>query len=147
MGRPEGLQGSSGKEGSGRLNHYETSHKSSRLAALLQDGASVWAGEVLVCGRLTIATGFLQRFRGWLGLREAPESGGLLFRKCSSIHTFGMRFPIDAVFLDESECIIRIETLGPRRIRREPNAVSVLELRAGGAKRASIGTRLVSTDR
>lgn len=82
-----------------------------------------------------VATGFHARLLG-LALLPAERAGpGLLLPRCRSIHTIGMRFPIDAVFLDRRGREIRRARLRPLRFAREPRADAVLELpvRVGGA--------------
>jgi hypothetical protein len=37
---------------------------------------------------------------GWLGKEKAEPGEGLLLKPCSSIHTLGMKFPMDLLFLD-----------------------------------------------
>ena len=48
-----------------------------------------------------VAASFRARLFGLAGLREMPPGAVLLIPRCSSVHTFGMRFPIDVLFLDE----------------------------------------------
>ena len=50
--------------------------------------------------RIHVARSFLQRARGLLGRAPLAADEALLIRPCSSIHTFGMRFAIDVVFID-----------------------------------------------
>ncbi len=66
--------------------------------------------------------------------RSGLEPGeGLLLRGEQAIHTVGMRFPIDVVYLDRSARILRaIDAMGP--LRFGPflrNSRDVLELPAG----------------
>lgn len=48
-----------------------------------------------------IADNFLTRLRGLAYRREIGKGYGMLIRPCSQIHTFGMRFAIDAVFFEQ----------------------------------------------
>ena len=51
---------------------------------------------------IEVASTATQKVRGLLG-RECLEDGqGLLFKGCSSLHTFFMNFPIDVVFTDRN---------------------------------------------
>ena len=70
-----------------------------------------------------------RRARGLLGRPVAP----LLLAPARSVHTFGMRAPIDVVFLDAELRVVRATTLRPRRIAAARRAVAVLELPAGTA--------------
>jgi uncharacterized protein len=61
---------------------------------------------------------------------DAGEAGaGLLIPRCSSVHTFGMRFGLDLVFLDGNglPCSFR-RCVPPRRIAWDRRASAVLEL-------------------
>lgn len=75
-----------------------------------------------------------------LALLDRDRAGsGLLIPDCRSVHTFGMRFELEIVFLDRSGRPIRREPrVGPRRVLFERRADAVLELipgRGGGEKR------------
>ena len=70
---------------------------------------------------------------------------GLLIRPSFSIHTFFMRFPIDAVFLDRSGSVVDVVgRLKPWRAATRLRARAVLELAAGEAERLGLrfGERL-----
>lgn len=82
------------------------------------------------------ATGFFPRLRGLLG-RTLREDGGMLLSPCSEIHTIGMRYPIDALYLDAQGRVLRIDaSINPGRILPpQRSARHVLELPDGSAKR------------
>jgi uncharacterized protein len=89
-------------------------------------------------GRLavTVATSFPARARGLLARPPLEQDEALLIAPCSSIHTFGMRYPIDVVFLDRCARIVRVCPKVPaRRLRFGWGAAAVLELRTGQAAR------------
>jgi uncharacterized membrane protein (UPF0127 family) len=85
------------------------------------------------------AKGYFARLRGLLG-RTLQKDGGLLLTPCSAIHTIGMRYAIDAVYLDRNGRVLRIdESLNPGRILpQQRGARRVLELPDGCAKRRAI---------
>jgi uncharacterized membrane protein (UPF0127 family) len=88
--------------------------------------------------RLEVAQGWWGRACGLLGRAELPIGHGLWMAPCSAIHTLGMRFPIDVVFLDAQGRVVRhYRQVPPHRlmIRGGPGAVSVLELPAGALER------------
>lgn len=66
-------------------------------------------GRILV-ERVTIAQDFKSRSRGLLGRQGLDKDEGLLIKPCNSIHTFFMKFPIDAIFLDKKGRIVKIAT-------------------------------------
>ncbi len=80
------------------------------------------------------------RMKGLLG-RTALEPGeSLWIRPCNSIHTVGMKFPIDVVFLDSKNVVIAVKKhFPPHRLTRIYfRAASVLELAAGAIEDAGI---------
>jgi len=81
---------------------------------------------------IPVAKDFRTRLRG-LAFRDRDEAGpGLLFPRCSSVHTFGMRFELDVFFLDEAGRVIDIRRhVPPRRIVFCRGASAVLEIPAG----------------
>lgn len=99
-----------------------------RTGALLADeverAASAWA-----------------RLRGLLGRRELRGGAALWLEPCASIHTFFMKFAIDAAFVDADARVVRaLSALRPWRATRfHPRARSVVELPAGTLART--GTR------
>lgn len=66
--------------------------------------------------------------------RDLPPRSALLIPRCRSVHTFGMRFPLDVLFLDERGGVVRVERAVPRRrVLLCRRAFAVLETRAGDA--------------
>ena len=81
----------------------------------------------------------LDRTRGLLGTAMLPRGGGLWIAPCRSIHSFGMRYEFDAVFIDRAG---RVVGMHPRFRRNRIsrifwNARGVLELAAGTIERTS----------
>jgi uncharacterized membrane protein (UPF0127 family) len=90
----------------------------------------------VVCERCTVADDPLTRLRGLLGRRALPAGEGILLRPAPSIHTWFMRFPIDAVFLSaELEVLAVRPELPAWRVAASRGARAVLELAAGEADR------------
>ena len=52
--------------------------------------------------RARVAATFRERAKGLIGSPPPPPGEGLLIMRCNAIHTFFMRYPIDAVFLDRN---------------------------------------------
>lgn len=99
----------------------------------------------VVCEHLLVAARPLRRMRGLLGRKSLPAGEGILLRPAGSIHTFFMRFAIDAVFLDRRNVVVGIEPeLPPWRLASCRGAHSVVELAAGEAARHGLraGERL-----
>ena len=82
----------------------------------------------------------LRRALGMLGWRE-PQP--LFIAPARSVHTCGMRFAIDVVFLDDRLRVVRVvRALRPWRVASSRRARAVLELPAGGAADIERGMRL-----
>ena len=64
--------------------------------------------------RCEVASSLFKRIRGLLG-REGLEQGeGLLISPCPSIHMWGMKFSLDAVFVDKDLVVVDVvESLAP----------------------------------
>jgi uncharacterized membrane protein (UPF0127 family) len=87
----------------------------------------------LLGSRVLLADTWWQRFRGFLG-RGAPGSGeGILLAPCNAIHTFGMTFPLDVVFLDAQGRVLDLRrSLRPWRTARGRSGTRyVLEVPTG----------------
>jgi uncharacterized membrane protein (UPF0127 family) len=87
----------------------------------------------LVGESIRVADTELTRIVGLLGERELVPGDGLLIVPSQGVHTVGMRFAIDVVFLDDAWNVIAIRRdLRPFRMTRLFwNAAAVLELRSG----------------
>jgi uncharacterized membrane protein (UPF0127 family) len=76
-----------------------------------------------------VAKSFSARLLGLAMLRAERAGPGLLIPRCSSVHTFGMRFALDVVFLGGSGTVLSARrAVPPRRLVRCRGAESVLEL-------------------
>lgn len=74
-----------------------------------------------------------RRFVGLLDRTSLAPGSGLILENCSGIHMFGMRFPIDALYVDARNTVIHaISRLAPWRIGPlDPTAAYIVELPAG----------------
>lgn len=82
---------------------------------------------------IDIADHFLTRLSGLLFKDPKTYRRGLFFMRCNSIHTLGMRFPIDLVFLDKNLQVIDKRTAIPPFLPYVGNfrAHSILEVFTG----------------
>ena len=93
----------------------------------------------LVCGgrviaSLEVASTRRERRRGLSG-RDAIE-GGLLLERTRSVHSFGMRFPIDVAHCDADMRVLRVATMRANRVGPIVwRARSVIEAEAGSLQR------------
>jgi len=86
---------------------------------------------------IRIADGFVLRLKGLLLMDSLAPGEGLWISPCNSIHSFGMRFVFDALFLGPGMQVVgRYERFRRNRISRVIwNARGVLELPAGTIER------------
>lgn len=76
----------------------------------------------------------LARLRGLAWLNDLPACEALELPRCRSVHTAGMRFALDLIWLDGAGRPVRVDRdVAPRRLRACRAARSVVETRAGGA--------------
>jgi uncharacterized membrane protein (UPF0127 family) len=79
--------------------------------------------------RVPVASTRRSRLLGLAFLDRKCAGEGLLIPRCRRVHTFGMRFPLDLIFLDAQGKVAEIRRqVPPRRLVRCPRATSVLEL-------------------
>lgn len=100
----------------------------------------------VIVSHVKVAKGFFARNKGLLGESRLDENTALWIHACNSIHTFFMRFAIDAVFVDRGMVVrAKYENLVPWRVTMPAwRASSVFELPAGTLRRQTveIGDRL-----
>jgi uncharacterized membrane protein (UPF0127 family) len=84
----------------------------------------------MVLGReVRVARGPRVRLLGLALLSRERAGSGLLIPRCSSVHTFGMRFALDIVFLDRVGAAIQAHiSVGPGRVLSCRVASAVLEI-------------------
>jgi uncharacterized membrane protein (UPF0127 family) len=76
------------------------------------------------------------RGRGLAGLDELPADHALRLEPCRSVHTMGMRFALDLLWLDGGGALVRLDAaVGPRRMRSCRHARAVIECAAGHGER------------
>ena len=75
-----------------------------------------------------VAVGFRARLLGLAGLPRERAGAGLLIPRCDAVHSFGMRFELELVFLDAGGRVLARRRLPPRRLARHRGAAAVLEL-------------------
>jgi uncharacterized membrane protein (UPF0127 family) len=102
---------------------------------LLRDGDVLAAAEV--------ADSFGRRTKGLLG-RDGYE-GAMVLPRTRSVHTVGMRFPVDVAVCDRDMVVVGVTRLRPWRMSLpRPRGRSVIEAQAGAFERwgLRVGDRL-----
>jgi uncharacterized protein len=87
----------------------------------------------VIAHKIQIADNFVSRLVGLLNRKNIDKDEGLLIVPSKSIHSFGMQFDFDAVFLDKNNKVVYlIEKMKPFKVSPlVKNSKSVLELAAG----------------
>src|SRR5215469_3545037 len=76
------------------------------------------------------------RRKGLLGRNSLSQGGGLWIVPCEAVHTFGMKFAIDLVYLDRDKKVKKVRHRVPSgRLSACFTAYSVLELASGSVRR------------
>jgi uncharacterized membrane protein (UPF0127 family) len=100
---------------------------------------------------LAVADTHWTRLRGLLGLQSSDfrNGSGLWIVPCHGVHTLGMGFPIDVVYLDQAMTVIHIQSdLQPWRFAPvRAHAASVLELpcRTAAETNTALGDKIEIT--
>src|SRR3954454_4890851 len=82
--------------------------------------------------RLVVADGPVARLAGLAGMRAMPPRTGLLIPRCRSVHTLGMRFALDLIWLDGDGCVVDVGAcVRPRRIVSRRHARAVVRVPSG----------------
>lgn len=96
--------------------------------------------ENTICYKSFVADTYFRRLKGLLGRPTLAADEGLLITPCRSIHTIGMYFAIDVVFLSADGQVVAIEEgMVPFRVGKyHRNAEMALELAAGRVREMGV---------
>ena len=101
---------------------------------------------MVIADRIAVAATRQTRRTGLLKHTSLPAGEGLWIVPCRGVHTFGMKFAIDVVALDDAGRVIDVvQEMKPRRIRLPRRGTAgILELPAGWLARTGtqIGHRI-----
>jgi uncharacterized membrane protein (UPF0127 family) len=85
--------------------------------------------QTLLADALEVADCGPRRRKGLLGRKCLSPGEGLWIIPCEAVHTFGMQFPIDVVFLDRKNQVVKTRSnVRPGRLSACLSARSVVEL-------------------
>ncbi|OIO37895.1 MAG: hypothetical protein AUJ72_03755 [Candidatus Omnitrophica bacterium CG1_02_46_14] len=96
------------------------------------------AEKVICCGKPW------SRIRGLLGRPRIHDDEACWLVPCNAIHTFGMKYPIDAYFLNKQKGVVAVlKNLKPNRLTPfYLKAYSVLEFTCGPERSCVVGDKL-----
>ncbi|MGI5879201.1 MAG: DUF192 domain-containing protein [Syntrophomonadaceae bacterium] len=91
--------------------------------------------EKTIIEECVLANNFGSRLKGLLGKKNMGNWGALILVPCDMVHTIGMRFNIDIIFIDRGGEVLKIiKNLKPNRIApRVPAGWAVIEMTGGMA--------------
>ena len=93
--------------------------------------------QTVLAGRALVADSSQTRRTGLLKHTGLEPGEGLWIVPCEGVHTFGMKFPIDIVFINKKRIVVKLrKNLARRRIAFCLRAHSVLELPAGAIEQS-----------
>ena len=111
-------------------------------------GLQIVPGGTWLVDDLELALDSKARTRGLLGRDGLAEGAGLVIAPSQGVHTFGMRFPIDIVFVRRDGRVVRCRSsVKPRRVALWLTAFAVIELPSGAIAEAGlrVGDQLRAT--
>ena len=92
----------------------------------------------IIAEKAFYAVKFFHRLRGMVGRHFDRNLDAMVFDSCNAVHTFFMRMPIDVIFLDNENHIVKIRYAEPWRMCfRSSKACCVVELPAGACEKSS----------
>jgi hypothetical protein len=62
----------------------------------------------ILADKIFLSDKFLARLMGLLSFKSFDKNQAMILRPSNSVHTFFMRFPIDVLFVDKNNSIVRI---------------------------------------
>jgi uncharacterized protein len=91
--------------------------------------------QTVLASALEVADSGAKRSKGLLGRKGLSAGEGLWIVPCESVHTFGMQFPIDLIYLNRNNRIEKTRSnVPPWRVSVCLRAHSILELPSGSVR-------------
>ncbi|MBP8865557.1 MAG: DUF192 domain-containing protein [Acetobacterium sp.] len=96
--------------------------------------------DIELFGAVKVADRFMSRLVGLLKTSGLSDDQGLLLKKCNQVHTLGMKFPIDVIFLSKDGDILHIEPeMAAGKVSPHiQNAFWVLEVKSESCRRLQL---------
>lgn len=94
---------------------------------------------VSLFNQVSLAKSFFTRLRGLLGRKRLTDNQGILIQPCRQVHTIGMAFPIDVIFISRKGVIVKIVSgLKPFSRASAKSAFYTLEVSSGMAAKLQL---------
>lgn len=94
---------------------------------------------VTIAPKVELADSPWKRMRGLLGRTDLVPGGGMRFEPASSLHMLFMRFPIDVIYVDRDERVVKlVRNFKPWRFSWAWGARTAYELAAGSINRSGV---------
>lgn len=89
--------------------------------------------EKIIAHHVIPAHNFWRRLKGLMFCKSLPAGYAMHILPCSSIHTFFMKFPLDVLYLDENNQVVKVSlSIPPGKMEKVvKTARSVIEMPAG----------------
>jgi len=98
------------------------------------------AKDKMLASNVKIADGFFSRLKGLLGTVSLPYGQCLVICPCSSVHTFGMRYAIDVLFVNKHNTVVKVvKAMQPGSMAAAWGSAYVVELPSGAAALTEAG--------
>jgi len=100
----------------------------------------VGAQEEALADHAELAITLASRLIGLLGRASLPAGEALVLAQCHSIHTVGMRFPIDVIFIDRAWRVVALKPAVPpwRLVWPVQGAWGVIEMAVGAIQACAL---------
>ena len=93
----------------------------------------------ILAEEIRVADSFFSRLKGLLGTSGLAAGRGLVITPCNSVHTFGMRYSIDVLFVNKEHTILKIvPDMLPGKIALCRGSRYVVELPSGAVLQQAI---------
>lgn len=76
----------------------------------------IYHNNQLLIGKVEVPRTFLQKSKGLLFYTQIPDDFAMIFKGVRLIHTFGMKIPIDVMYLDKNNRVLFAGTIKPNRL-------------------------------
>lgn len=104
--------------------------------------------DTIIGSKIYRADSFISKLVGLLGKKNLDEGEGLLIGGCSSVHMMGMKIPLDLIFLNKENKVLKIvEAAQPNKLSFScKGAKKVVELWVGSSSHVSVGDSLTLSE-